>query len=174
MIRTPEPSAGSQADSEKATEKLITGGGFTSVAQEVLGQFKAAIVCTAVIRACYALADVGFAVTGICSTNTTCELNTTWLYTVIRPIRLYDRITTAIARIRPWIVGYGVLVTTAQLPNYITAAWESRRNFGIVRQAGTISPEGYHGSVVLLDTSAFRVPGSQETLGVVVIGFCFL
>lgn len=91
--------------------------------------------------------------------------NTTGTYTVVRSIRLYDRITTAIARYDTSTdspAGYGALVTTVQLPNCITAARESRRNFGIARQAGTISPEGYHGPVVLLDTSAFRVPGSQS------------
>lgn len=60
-----------------------------------------------------------------------------------------------------------------QLPNCITAARESRRNFGIVRQAETISPERYHGPVVLPDTAnAFPI---LKALGVVVaIGSGFL
>lgn len=127
------------------------------------------------IRARYALADAGFAVTGICSTNTTCGPNTTEPYTVVRPIRLYDRITIATARTDTSTDSglWGSLVTTAQLPNCITAAWESRRNFGIARQARTISPEGYHGPVVLPDTSAFRVPGFQSVT-VIAIGPGFL
>lgn len=82
---------------------------------------------------------------GICSTNTTCRPNTAWLYTIIRPVRLYGPYNERYCA-RDTSVDSGGLVTTAQLPNCITAARESRRNFGIARQAGTISLERYHES----------------------------
>lgn len=119
--------------------------------------FKAAVICVALIRAFGTYTCEFVRVTEICSTNTTCA---------DRPAGSYnDRCnsTYVAASKGRWARvtrRYGALVTTAQLPNCITAAG----NLGVSLAGWGYFPRGFlHDSAVSSDTSVHTVfPCSQE------------